>query len=60
MTDTPSNDANEESTRDKFREALKRKNNPPPTQQAHEQGRMKVKGMSGQSGKKRYIRRKTG
>ncbi|MFC8827297.1 DUF5302 domain-containing protein [Streptomyces sp. NPDC057137] len=60
MTETPSNNANEESARDKFREALERKNGLLRTQQAHEEGRMKVKSMSGQAGKKRYFRRKTG
>lgn len=60
MTDTSSNNENEESTRNKFREALERKKNPPRAQRAHEEGRTKVKSMSGQAGKKRQFRRKTG
>ncbi|MFD7091959.1 DUF5302 domain-containing protein [Streptomyces sp. NPDC059896] len=60
MAETPENNADEGSARDKFREALERKNNMRQAQHAHEEGRMKVKGMSGPAGKKRYIRRKTG
>ncbi|QNP67908.1 DUF5302 domain-containing protein [Streptomyces genisteinicus] len=60
MAETPENNAEEKSARDRFREALERKQNQTRSQQAHEDGRMKVKSMSGQAGKKRYIRRKTG
>ncbi|MCP3771635.1 MULTISPECIES: DUF5302 domain-containing protein [Streptomyces] len=60
MTETPSSNAEEKSTQDRFREALERKQNQTRSQQAHEDGRMKVKSMSGQSGRKRYFRRKTG
>ncbi|MET7509482.1 MULTISPECIES: DUF5302 domain-containing protein [Streptomyces] len=60
MTETPNGNAEEQSARDKFREALERKQNQTRARQAHEEGRLKVKGMSGQAGKKRYFRRKTG
>ncbi|GAT85048.1 hypothetical protein STXM2123_5749 [Streptomyces sp. F-3] len=51
---------NEDPTRDKFREALERKKSMSRARQAHEEGRLKVKSMSGPAGKKRYFRRKTG
>ncbi|MGC5040126.1 MULTISPECIES: DUF5302 domain-containing protein [unclassified Streptomyces] len=60
MAETPSNNAEEKTARDKFREALERKQNQTRSQQAHEEGRMKVKSMSGQAGRKRQFRRKTG
>ncbi|MGW3990617.1 DUF5302 domain-containing protein [Streptomyces sp. NPDC004830] len=46
--------------RAKFREALARKANANQARQAHEDGRLRVKGMSGPAGQKRYFRRKTG
>lgn len=60
MTDTPRIDAEEGDARQKFREALERKGHTDRAKQAHEEGRLKVKNMSGAAGKKRYFRRKTG
>ncbi|GAA0918130.1 DUF5302 domain-containing protein [Streptomyces thermoalcalitolerans] len=60
MTDVPNESKNEGSTRDKFREALERKKKMSRARRAHEEGRMKVKSMSGPAGKKRYFRRKAG
>ncbi|MER6120906.1 hypothetical protein E6R60_35960 [Streptomyces sp. A0642] len=60
MTDTPRIDVEEGDDRQKFREALERKSNVDRAKQAHEEGRLKVKNMSGAAGKKRYFRRKTG
>ncbi|MGC2997758.1 DUF5302 domain-containing protein [Streptomyces sp. G35A] len=60
MAETPSSNTEDKSAREKFREALERKQNRMRSQQAHEEGRMKVKSMSGQAGRKRYTRRKTG
>ncbi|MER7468046.1 DUF5302 domain-containing protein [Streptomyces sp. NPDC097981] len=60
MTDTPQSNAEENDARRKFREALERKGNSSRARQAHEDGRLRVKGMSGQAGQKRYFRRKTG
>ncbi|CAL9650256.1 hypothetical protein C1708_00525 [Streptomyces sp. DH-12] len=60
MAETPSSNAEEKDARERFREALERKKNQTRSQQAHEEGRMKVKSMSGQTGRKRYFRRKTG
>ncbi|MER5503367.1 MULTISPECIES: DUF5302 domain-containing protein [unclassified Streptomyces] len=60
MTDKPLVDFEENDPRQKFREALERKANATKSKQAHEEGRMKVKNMSGPAGKKRYFRRKTG
>ncbi|MFJ2900595.1 DUF5302 domain-containing protein [Streptomyces sp. NPDC087218] len=60
MTDKPIVDFEENDPRQKFREALERKSNATKSRQAHEEGRLKVKNMSGTAGKKRYFRRKTG
>ncbi|MER5886558.1 DUF5302 domain-containing protein [Streptomyces sp. NPDC001941] len=69
MTDTPQSDntnnavnaeGSEDSAREKFREALERKRNSTRAKSAHEEGRMRVKNMSGPAGQKRYFRRKTG
>ncbi|MFJ2502344.1 DUF5302 domain-containing protein [Streptomyces sp. NPDC087539] len=65
MTDTPRiaeevEGVEENDAREKFREALERKSNTNRARQAHEEGRLKVKNMSGTAGKKRYFRRKTG
>ncbi|MFF5449599.1 DUF5302 domain-containing protein [Streptomyces sp. NPDC012888] len=46
--------------KDKFREALERKANSSRSRLAHEEGRLRVKAMSGTAGQKRYFRRKTG
>ncbi|MBT2541068.1 DUF5302 domain-containing protein [Streptomyces sp. ISL-44] len=60
MTDTPQSNVEENDARRKFREALERKGNASRARQAHEDGRLSVKGMSGPAGQKRYFRRKTG
>ncbi|MDN5383322.1 DUF5302 domain-containing protein [Streptomyces sp. LB8] len=60
MADVSKENKNEDPTRDKFREALERKKSMSRARQAHEEGRLKVKSMSGPAGKKRYFRRKTG
>ncbi|MEU5809438.1 DUF5302 domain-containing protein [Streptomyces sp. NPDC047718] len=49
-----------EDAKERFREALERKAQESRARTAHEEGRMKVKSMSGASGQKRYFRRKTG
>lgn len=60
MTGIPEDNSFEDDDRAKFREALVRKANANQARQAHEEGRLRVKGMSGPAGKKRYFRRKTG
>ena len=60
MVEIPQNNAEGDGTRKKFREALERKGNLSRAKQAHEDGRLRVKGMSGPAGQKRYFRRKTG
>ncbi|PRH80832.1 hypothetical protein C6N75_02005 [Streptomyces solincola] len=44
----------------KFKRALEQKSRLTRNQQAHEEGRMRVKNMSGAAGQKRFFRRKTG
>ncbi|MEV5880265.1 DUF5302 domain-containing protein [Streptomyces sp. NPDC052101] len=63
MAETPQNKIDENGDSDarrKFREALERKESATRSRKAHEEGRLRVKGMSGQAGQKRYFRRKTG
>jgi|UniRef100_A0AAU3HUE4 type II secretory pathway component HofQ len=60
MAETPENNSTENENRRKFREALARKRNTNRDRQAHEDGRLKVKGMSGPAGQKRQFRRKSG
>ncbi|MEU9445590.1 DUF5302 domain-containing protein [Streptomyces sp. NPDC048304] len=60
MAETPQNNVEQDGTRKKFREALERKGDLNRSRQAHEDGRLRVKGMSGPAGQKRYFRRKTG
>ncbi|MEU9235765.1 DUF5302 domain-containing protein [Streptomyces subrutilus] len=60
MTDKSFDSGVAEDAKDKFRAALERKANASRARTAHEEGRMKVKNMSGSSGQKRYFRRKTG
>ncbi|MET9497745.1 DUF5302 domain-containing protein [Streptomyces sp. NPDC006552] len=60
MTETPKNDEPEDEMRAKFKEALERKSRSSQAQQAHEEGRGKVKNMSSPAGRKRDFRRKTG
>nr|AXL06545.1 hypothetical protein B5181_35825 [uncultured bacterium] len=74
MTDTQENDAagneagdgpeagNEPETeaKRKFREALERKSRAARSQQAHQEGRQKIKGQGGPKGQSRNFRRKSG
>ncbi|MGQ5640637.1 MULTISPECIES: DUF5302 domain-containing protein [unclassified Streptomyces] len=60
MAETPQNNVEQDGARKKFREALERKGDLNRARQAHEDGRLRVKGMSGPAGQKRYFRRKTG
>ncbi|MEU1854272.1 DUF5302 domain-containing protein [Streptomyces sp. NPDC019990] len=60
MTQNPQGDFDQQAAREKFRAALNRKAQASQARQAHEQGRLKVKGMSGPNGRKRPFRRKTG
>ncbi|MFF3847902.1 DUF5302 domain-containing protein [Streptomyces sp. NPDC002328] len=60
MADESSRGKSEDSTRDRFLAALQRKNDLSRAKEAHEEGRLKVKAMSGPAGKKRYFHRKTG
>ncbi|MEU0742901.1 DUF5302 domain-containing protein [Streptomyces sp. NPDC006134] len=64
MTDTPA-PKNEKETADaeakrKFQEALERKAGLSRSQQAHQDGRQKIKGFSGPKGQNRKFRRKSG
>jgi hypothetical protein len=74
VTDTQENDAaenepgtgtaagNEPETeaKRKFREALERKSRVARSQQAHQEGRQKIKGQGGPKGQSRNFRRKSG
>ncbi|MEU8431967.1 DUF5302 domain-containing protein [Streptomyces sp. NPDC029216] len=60
MTDTPENHADEAEGKEKFREALERKARNARSQQAHHEGRLKIKGSSGPNGQSRTFRRKSG
>ncbi|OIK04279.1 DUF5302 domain-containing protein [Streptomyces monashensis] len=60
MTEKPEETPDENADREKFREALERKAQESHARKAHEEGRLKVRNMSGPAGKKRYFRRKTG
>ncbi|MFF9780579.1 DUF5302 domain-containing protein [Streptomyces sp. NPDC013978] len=60
MTQTPQGDFDEQSAREKFRAALDRKAQASLARQAHEEGRLKVRTMSGSGNRKRQFRRKTG
>ncbi|MEV5108045.1 DUF5302 domain-containing protein [Streptomyces massasporeus] len=59
MAEIPEENSFEVDDRAKFREALARKANATRSREAHEQGRLRVKGMSGPAGQKRFFRRKT-
>jgi hypothetical protein len=59
MAEIPEENSFEVDDRAKFREALVRKANATRSREAHEQGRLRVKGMSGPAGQKRFFRRKT-
>lgn len=62
MTDTPEDQpaAAETDGKEKFREALERKAQGARAQQAHHEGRQKIKGSSGPNGQSRTFRRKSG
>ncbi|MFJ9041429.1 DUF5302 domain-containing protein [Streptomyces sp. NPDC102406] len=61
MSEVPKEERPEDDMRAKFKEALERKSQTAQAQQAHEEGRGKVKSMSGPAGgRKRDFRRKTG
>ncbi|MGE7388926.1 DUF5302 domain-containing protein [Streptomyces sp. NPDC004126] len=62
MTDTPENQAAEAEAegKAKFREALERKARNARSQQAHNEGGLKLKGYSGPNGQSRTFRRKAG
>ncbi|MEW1638777.1 DUF5302 domain-containing protein [Streptomyces sp. NPDC093801] len=60
MTDTPENHAAEADGKAKFREALERKARNSRSQQAHHEGRLKIKGFNGPNGQNRTFRRKAG
>ncbi|MGW7411694.1 DUF5302 domain-containing protein [Streptomyces sp. NPDC054863] len=60
MTETPQNHSAEAEVRAKFKEALERKARVSQAAQAHEEGRSKVRNMSGPAGQKRRFRRKSG
>ncbi|MEU6475110.1 DUF5302 domain-containing protein [Streptomyces flaveolus] len=61
MADTPpANHAEEEEAKRRFQEALEKKARTSQARAAHEEGRLKVKNMSGNAGQKKFFRRKTG
>ncbi|MFD5914290.1 DUF5302 domain-containing protein [Streptomyces massasporeus] len=60
MADTPPANSAEEEAKRRFREAVERKSRMSRTRAAHEEGRLKVKDLSGGAGQKRFFRRKTG
>ncbi|MET9888036.1 DUF5302 domain-containing protein [Streptomyces sp. NPDC006430] len=60
MTDKSFDGGVAEDAKERFREALERKSHASRARTAHEEGRAKVKNMSGAAGQKRYFRRKTG
>ncbi|MEU3742589.1 MULTISPECIES: DUF5302 domain-containing protein [unclassified Streptomyces] len=59
MTDTPERNADEAEVKRRFKEALEKKGRSK-GRSAHEEGRLRVKSMSGAVGQKRFFRRKTG
>ncbi|MGC2997793.1 DUF5302 domain-containing protein [Streptomyces sp. G35A] len=60
MADTPPANNAEEEARLRFQEALEKKARLSQARAAHEEGRLKVRNMSGSAGQKRFYRRKTG
>ncbi|MET9819578.1 DUF5302 domain-containing protein [Streptomyces sp. NPDC006355] len=60
MADTPPEINTEEEAKRRFQEALEKKTRTSRARAAHEEGRLKVKNMSGNAGQKRFFRRKTG
>ncbi|MDX2531381.1 DUF5302 domain-containing protein [Streptomyces europaeiscabiei] len=60
MADTPPANHAEEAAKRRFQEALEKKARSSQARTAHEEGRLKVKNMSGNAGQKKFFRRKTG
>ncbi|MGW1374389.1 DUF5302 domain-containing protein [Streptomyces sp. NPDC002446] len=60
MTETPKSNRGEDEVRAKFKEALERKSQASRAKQAHEEGRLKAKNLTGRAGQKRNFRRKAG
>ncbi|MFJ5049799.1 DUF5302 domain-containing protein [Streptomyces sp. NPDC098077] len=60
MADTPAKNNAEEDEKQRFQEALEKKSRTSQARAAHEEGRMKIKNLSGSAGQKRFFRRKTG
>ncbi|WP_327358806.1 DUF5302 domain-containing protein [Streptomyces sp. NBC_01304] len=61
MTESFNSDSSSQTeAKDKFKKALEAKTRASRNKQAHEDGRMRVKNMSGPAGQKRFFRRKTG
>ncbi|MFJ9646101.1 DUF5302 domain-containing protein [Streptomyces sp. NPDC004244] len=60
MADKSFDEGIDQDAKEKFREALERKSGSSRSRLAHEDGRLRVKAMSGSAGQKRYFRRKTG
>lgn len=60
MNDTPQNNAAETDAKQKFREALERKDRNGTSRQAQGDIRARLQGGTGPAGGKRYFRRKTG
>jgi hypothetical protein len=59
LTETPDQSAAQQEARQKFQEALERKNRTSASRKAHEDGRNAVRSMSGPAGQKKFFRRKT-
>ncbi|MFE7777934.1 DUF5302 domain-containing protein [Streptomyces sp. NPDC057445] len=60
MTEKPESNAAETEAKRKFREALERKARTARSQQAHHEGRLKIKGSNAPVGQNRNFRRKSG
>jgi hypothetical protein len=59
-TETEAGNEPEDEAKRKFREALERKSRVARSQQAHQEGRQKIKGQGGPKGQSRNFRRKSG
>ncbi|HEX5568415.1 MAG TPA: DUF5302 domain-containing protein [Streptomyces sp.] len=60
MADDPQQSEDADEAKRRFREALERKSRMSQARQAHEDGRAKVRGMSGPADRKKVFRRKMG
>ncbi|MEV3915022.1 DUF5302 domain-containing protein [Streptomyces canus] len=60
MTAVPEQNNSEQDQKEKMKQALQRKERARQERVAHEEGRLKIKSMSGPAGNKRFFRRKTG